>query len=113
MEDKNYPFQTDEINQALRLRRPEIFAICKRFKVKQLDTFDSGRKGTEGIGFLVDFLEYGPWHNVEAYYGLQRALEGIFDEDTEIGYISVSALKNGYMKSRVEKTRMPFYVHEA
>ena len=113
MADRIYPFQTDEMNEALRIRRSEIFAICKRFKVKRLDTFNSGIKGTEQIGFLVDFLEYGPWHNVESYYGLQRALEGIFDEDTEIGYISVIALKNGYMKSRVEKTRMPFYVHEA
>ena len=113
MSYKNYPFQTDEINQALRLRRPEIFAICKRFKVKRLDTFDSGLKGAEGIGFLVDFLEYGPWHNVEAYYGLQRALEGIFDEEQDIGYIDVDALKNPHMKRRVEKTRTPFYVHEA
>ena len=63
------------MNEALCIRRPEIFAICKRFKVKRLDTFDSGINGVEELGFLVDFLEYGPWHNVEAYYGVQRALE--------------------------------------
>ena len=112
MADRNHPFQTDEINEALSIRRPEIFAICKRFKVKRLDTFDSGVNGVEEIGFLVDFLEYGPWHNVEAYYGLQRALEGIFDERQAIGYISVGALKNPHMKRSVEKTRMPFYVHK-
>ena len=101
------------MDDALRVRRPEIAAICKRFKVKRLDTFDSGENGVERIGFLVDFLEYGPWHNVEAHYGLQRALEGIFEEDREIGYISVDALANPHVKRRVEKTRTPFYVHEA
>lgn len=113
MADSDYPFQTEGMNKALLIRRPEIIAICKRFKVKQLDTFDSGLHGVEQIGFLVDFLEYGPWHNVEAYFGLQRALEGIFNEDQEIGYITVDALSNPHMKTRVEKTRTPFYVHEA
>ena len=102
-----------ENDNALSVRRPEIVAICRRFKVKRLDTFDSGTNGAEEIGFLVDFLEYGPWHNVEAYYGLQRALEGIFEEDREIGYVDVDALADPYVKRRVEKTRTPFYVHEA
>ena len=102
-----------ENDNALSVRRPEIEAICRRFKVKRLDTFDSGTNGAEEIGFLVDFLEYGPWHNVEAYYGLQRALEGIFEEDREIGYVDVDALSDPYVKRRVEKTRTPFYVHEA
>lgn len=105
--------QKREIDDALSVRRPEIMAICRRFKVKRLDTFDSGLNGVEEIGFLVDFLEYGPWHNVEAYYGLQRALEGIFEEYREIGYISVDALADPHVKRRVEKTRTPFYVHEA
>ena len=106
-------FHKREMDDALRVRRPEIVAICRRFKVKRLDTFDYGTNGVEGIGFLVAFLEYGPWHNVEAHYGLQRALEGIFEEDREIGYISVDALCNPHVKRRVEKTRTAFYDHEA
>ena len=105
--------QKREIDDALRLRRPEIIAICRRFKVMRLDTFDSGANGVEGIGFLVDFLEYGPWHNAEAHCGLRRALEGIFEEYREIGYVSVDALANPHVKRRVEKTRTPFYFHEA
>ena len=111
MVENNHPFKTDEINKALLIRRPEIFAICKRFKVNHLCTFDSGFNGVERIGFMVDFLEYGPWGNVEAYYGLQRALEGIFEEDRKLCYIDIAALKDPYMKRRVEKTRAPFYVH--
>ena len=108
-----HPFQTDAINEALFIRRPEIIAICKRFKVKRLDTFDSGSNGVERIGFVVDFLVQGPWGNVEAYYGLQRALEGIFDEDQGLCYMSIVALKDPYMKRRVQRTRTPFYVHGA
>lgn len=100
------------MNQALLIRRPEIFAICKRFKVKRLDVFGDSVSGGKDIGFLVDFLEYGPWHNVEAYYGLQRALEGIFDEDQDIDYLDIAALKDPYIKRTIEKTRTPFYVHE-
>ncbi len=100
------------MNEALLIRRPEIFAICKRFKVKRLDVFGDSVSGGKDIGFLVDFLEYGPWHNVEAYYGLQRALECIFDEEQDIDYLDVAALKDPYVKRMIEKTRTPFYVHE-
>ena len=101
------------MNKSIHKNSEVMTALCKRFNVKRLEIFGEGvhsdeKKHAEEIGFIVDFKEYGPWGNVDAYFGLERALEAVFGH--EVGYFTPVALKNNpYLRRRVEKTRTPFY----
>jgi uncharacterized protein len=92
--------------------RPELEALCRRFRVRRLELFGSAAKGEDRPGesdldFLVEFepLPLGSYAN--AYFGLLEALESLFGRPVDL--VIPAAIKNPYFLQPVERTKTLLY----
>lgn len=92
--------------------RPEVAALCSRFGVQSLDVFGSAADGAfdvarSDIDFLVEFNPDDKGSLFHRYFGLQEALEGVFQRKVDL--VSASALSNPYFIAAVNQSRQPVY----
>jgi uncharacterized protein len=76
--------------------RPEVATQCRRFGVQSLEVFGSAASGAfdparSDIDFLVEFDQDDAGSLFHRYFGLQEALEQLFDRKTDL--VTASALK--------------------
>jgi predicted nucleotidyltransferase len=93
-------------------RQPDIAALCGRFGVRSLEVFGSAADGTfdaerSDIDFLVNFAEDDAGSLFHRYFGLQEALEQLFD--LKVDLVCASALSNPYFIAAVNQSRQPVY----
>jgi len=93
-------------------RRPEVATLCERFGVQSLDVFGSAADGafdaaSSDIDFLVDFSPDDAGSLFHRYFGLQEALESMFQR--KIDLVSASALSNPYFIAAVNQSRQTVY----
>jgi predicted nucleotidyltransferase len=92
--------------------RPEVATLCSRFGVERLDVFGSAADGAfdparSDIDFLVEFSPEDTSSLFHRYFGLQEALETVFQR--KIDLVSASALSNPYFIAAVNNSRQAVY----
>lgn len=90
--------------------RPEIAALCRRFRVRRLDLFGSAATGQAREDSDLDFLvEFEPMIEgyADAYFGLLEALQGLFGKPVDL--VVISAIRNPYFRRSIEDSRELLY----
>ena len=100
------------MNQLIESNREELLSLCRRFHVKRLDLFGSAASDkfnpeTSDLDFLVSLQEMDFGEYADAYFGLLKGLQELFDRDIDL--VMDSAIKNPYFRQEVAKTRMLLY----
>ena len=89
-----------------------IPALCRRFRVRQLDLFGSAADGRfdparSDLDFLVAFEELPGGAYADAYFGLREGLAGLFGREVDL--MTEPALENPYLRRRVEAQRQRLF----
>ena len=93
-------------------RTRELNALCRTHGVLRLEVFGSAatgkyRPGQSDLDFLVEFRELPEGSYADAYFGLQEALEDLFDRPVDL--IVESAIRNPYFRESVDQSRQTLY----
>ncbi|MBI5442577.1 MAG: nucleotidyltransferase domain-containing protein [Deltaproteobacteria bacterium] len=97
---------------AIQEKLPALIALCSRRGVRRLsifgsavgDAFDSQRSD---IDLLVEFQPMAPIEHADAYLGLLEEAEALFGRPIDL--VEPQALRNPYIRERVEATREVIY----
>jgi predicted nucleotidyltransferase len=87
--------------------------VCHRFHVRRLDLFGSASTGhgfepeRSDLDLLVSFEPLAPTEYAQAYFGLLEALEVLAGRPIDL--VTEAALKNPYLRRRVEAERIPLF----
>lgn len=90
-----------------------IKSLCGKYRINRLELFGSASDGTflpgeSDIDFLVEFLpgaDLGPW--MSRYFEFRDELEKTLGSKVDL--VMVTALKNPYFISEVNRTRSLLY----
>ena len=90
----------------------ELESLCQRYSVARLDLFGSAATGAyrpkdSDLDFLVEFRESPIGGHANAYFGLLKSLEQLFERPVDL--VVESAIKNPYFRESVEETRVLAY----
>ncbi len=90
----------------------ELGSLCQRYGVARLDLFGSAATGKyhpadSDLGFLVEFRKSPAGGYADAYFGLLKSLELLFERSVDL--VVESAIKNPYFRESVEETRVLLY----
>ena len=93
-------------------QRSDIAALCGRFGVRTLEVFGSAADGSfdaarSDIDFLVDFNADDSGSLFHRYFGLQEALEKMFNRRVDL--VSSASLTNPYFIAAVNQSLQPVY----
>jgi hypothetical protein len=97
----------------VRKHQQEIAALCKQFKVRQLEIFGSCVTGefdpdSSDLDFIVDFdAPEAPPGLLSRYLALAEALERLLGKPVDL--ITQPSIKNPYFRKAVDDTREPVY----
>lgn len=91
---------------------PELVALCSRRGVKSLSLFGSAARGDfdprrSDVDLLVEFEPMTPAQHADAYFGLLEDAEALFGLPVDL--VELQALRNPYIRERVEATREVVY----
>ncbi len=94
------------------LRRGELVALCRRFRVRRLEVFGSAVSGDfqddqSDLDFLVEFEPEAGAGYADRYFGLLEALEMLFARPVDL--VVASAITNPYFLQSIERTRAVLY----
>ena len=97
---------------AVREKIPELAALCSRRGVKSLSVFGSAAREdfdprSSDVDVLVEFEPMSPAQHAEAYFGLLEEAEALFGRPVDL--VEPQALRNPYIRERVEATREIVY----
>lgn len=97
---------------AVRAKIPELVALCSRRGVKSLSVFGSALgedfdPRSSDVDVLVEFEPMPPAQHAEAYFGLLEEAEVLFGRPVDL--VEPQALRNPYIRARVEATREVVY----
>jgi predicted nucleotidyltransferase len=90
-----------------------IVGLCQRYRVRSLELFGSAATGRgfdparSDVDFLVEFLPLEPTEHAEAYFGLLRALDGLFQRQVDL--VEATAISNPYFLTAVNQSRSLLY----
>lgn len=87
-------------------------ALCRRFRVRQLDLFGSALDGRfdparSDLDFLVTFEALPGGAYADAYFGLRDALTGLFGREVDL--VTEAALENPYLRRQVEAQQLRLF----
>ena len=85
-------------------KQVEVAALCRKFKVRQLDLFGSATKanfknGSSDLDFLVSFSEQEPSEYTRCYFSLADALEVLFQRHVDL--ITERSIRNPYFRQEI------------
>lgn len=87
-------------------------ALCRRFRVRQLDLFGSAANERldperSDLDFLVAFEALPGSAYADAYFGLREGLAGLFGREVDL--VTDPALENPYLRRRIEAQRLGLF----
>ena len=92
--------------------RQALIELCRQYHVSRLDIFGSATTddfdASSDIDFLVEFDSEVGRRRFDNYFGLQRALEGLFARSVDL--VEPGGLRNPYFIRHVNETRKEIYV---
>ncbi len=96
------------VHPSIQNHRPELAALCQRYRVRRLEIFGSGAKQQRGedIGdfdFLVEFEDRESGGYADAYFGLLEALESLLKKPVDL--VVTSAVSNPYFLQDIAQSR--------
>lgn len=94
-------------------QRDAVAELCRRAHARRLDVFGSAvrddfSEDTSDLDFLVELEATHPGEYAEHYFVLKEGLEHLFHRPVDL--LTPAALKNPYLRSRVDAERQPVYV---
>ncbi len=97
---------------AVREKLPEFIRLCRTRGVKRLSVFGSAAaggfdSGRSDVDFLVEFQQMTAAEHAEAYLSLAEEAEALFGRSVDL--VEPQALRNPYVRGRVEATRQVIY----
>ena len=102
------------MNPLIEEKQLEIIALCKKFRVRNLELFGSVASQlfdaeTSDLDFLVSFddLDLGPGLYADAYFGLLEGLQDLFQRPVDL--VVASVVNNPYFLNEIAKTRTLLY----
>ena len=93
-------------------RRPELEALCRKYRVKTLEVFGSAADGSwdpacSDLDFLVQFLPEAAARSFWGYFELREALQEVFQRKVDL--VMPSAIRNVYFLKAVNRQRKVLY----
>lgn len=100
------------MNAVIANHQNELSDLCRRFHVARLEVFGSVvteefDEEKSDLDFLVTFGEVPQGSRFDSFFGLQRALSGLFDRRVDL--VEDGAPRNPYFIRRVNETRRLVY----
>ena len=100
------------VNPIIQGNQLEFVSLCKRYRVGRIELFGSAADErfdaeTSDLDFLVVFEDLGPGEYADAYFGLQEALQELFQRPVDL--VVASVIKNPYFLEQIAKTRTLLY----
>ena len=94
-------------------RLAALAELCQRHHVRSLSLFGSALgddfdQERSDLDFLVEFLPLSPVEHSRAYFGLLEDLERLFGRSLDL--LEQQAIRNPFLRQRIEATREPLYV---
>ncbi len=97
----------------IELNLQQIFALCRKYKVKTLSVFGSiltdRFNDNSDVDLLVDFepIDHAKFDYVSNYFGLRDALEVLFNRKVDL--IEEKGLRNKYFIANINRTKQLIY----
>ena len=97
----------------IELNLQQIFALCRKYKVKTLSVFGSiltdRFNDNSDVDLLVDFepIDHEKFDYVSNYFGLRDALEVLFNRKVDL--IEEKGLRNKYFIANINRTKQLIY----
>jgi predicted nucleotidyltransferase len=94
-------------------RRAAIVELCRRHRVRRLDVFGSGARGTDfdpgrsDVDFLVEFDTTGSEPTLKTFFALRDELAAVLGRPVDL--VMAGSVINPYVNAEVERTREPIY----
>ena len=94
-------------------QREAIAGLCRRYRVRRLDVFGSGARGTDfdpgrsDVDFLVEFDPAGSRPTLKTFFALRDELATVLGRPIDL--VMAGSVNNPYIKAEVERTREPVY----
>lgn len=94
-------------------RRAAIAELCRRHRVRRLDVFGSGARGTDfdprrsDVDFLVEFNTTESEPTLKTFFALRAELAAVLGRPVDL--VMAGSVINPYMNAEVERTREPIY----
>jgi predicted nucleotidyltransferase len=94
-------------------QREAIAGLCRRYRVRRLDVFGSGARGTDfdpghsDVDFVVEFDPAGSRPKLKTFFALRDELAAVLGRRVDL--VMAGSVSNPYIKAEVERTREPVY----
>ena len=94
-------------------KRGEIAAICRRYRVAQLEVFGSAARGTDfdpsssDVDFLYEFEPPRRGSMLRRYMGLTRDLQALLGREVDL--VSIKSIDNEYLQMAIDRSRELVY----
>ena len=102
------------MNTIIETKQKEIEALCEAFHVQVLEVFGSVTRddgsfdsSKSDIDFLVEFNELGIANYADNFFGLQEALQQLFNRPVDL--VVGSSVKNPYFLESIKQDREFLY----
>lgn len=100
------------MNLSIAEHRVALEQLCRRYHVRRLELFGSAAAGLDQPGvsdydFLVEFEPLASGAYADTFFGLQEALEDLFERPVDL--VVASAIKNPYFRESVDRTKSLVY----
>jgi predicted nucleotidyltransferase len=100
------------MNPLVAAKQEEIAALCRLYRVRQLELFGSATgksfdSGRSDLDFLVTFGDLATGQYADAYFGLWEGLEALFGRHIDL--VAAKRFANPYFQQAVDATRTPVY----
>ncbi len=100
------------MKEILEAQRGALQQLCEKHRVRRLELFGSAARGDSDpersdLDFVAEFREMSPAEHADAFFGLQEALEHVFQRSVDI--IELSAVKNPYFLRAIAGDRVVMY----
>jgi predicted nucleotidyltransferase len=95
-------------------RRAAIAELCRRHRVRRLDVFGSGARGTDfeprrsDFDFLVEFDTTESAPTLKTFFAFRDELAAVLCRPVDL--VMAGSVINPYVNAEVERTREPIYV---
>jgi hypothetical protein len=101
------------MHRLIEAKRPEIAALCRRFRVQRLDVFGSAARGDDfdtgrsDADFLVTFAPEAQACAFANYFDFKEALEALLGRPVDL--VMPGVVENPYLRAGIERSREPVF----
>jgi len=98
--------------ELLESKRPQIAALCRRYRVRRLEVFGSASASrfdpqASDVDFVVEFHPLGRGEHAGCYLGLLEALQQLLERPVDL--VMARAITNRYLRLGIERNREVVY----